>query len=96
MTVGLLSWCFNTRIVARTRVYVVINYSRIYIEYCLQYTGVHGRRIYATKLDTGPTVCESWSFNIWILEESGLYEIEMSAEKQKAGGGGAKMYDAGR
>lgn len=60
MTVGLLSWCFSTRIVvARTRVYVVINYSTIYIEYCLQYTGVHGRHIYAIKLDTGPTVCES-------------------------------------
>lgn len=59
MTVGLLSWCFNTRIVARIRIYVVINYSTIYIEYCLQYTDVHGRHIYATKLDTGPTVCES-------------------------------------
>lgn len=35
-----------------------------------------------TQLDIGPTVSVSTSI-IWILDESGLYEIEMSAEEQK-------------
>lgn len=35
-----------------------------------------------TQLDIGPTVSVRTSL-IWILDESGLYQIEMSAEEQK-------------